>query len=431
MKPFHEIDSYARDAGILPARLCLPSQHVSWRIGTESYTLPLSKNILDSLMSLGTLCEKCYRSLEALYSENAEFRNRINFYRTDNFLSNSVLASKIKSQQIFYRPDIVLSKDGGFKIAEIDALPGELGVHCFLRDAYGLSSSNIISAILTITESLGDAKQIDFVIDTIASEDEYIAEYSYLARKLKDVGVTLTIFNINDYQGPSIAGTLVYRFFDMVHNDQNQIKNTLQRVQDTESVLYPALKHYTEEKLALSYLHREDAEEVFLRFFRHDELEILRGVVPKTHFIDKVNKVISPAIQCDGKTIRTFAELVEQAPHIPYVLKTSAFSDSNSASKGATLLEGLPKEQARELFEKHIYRFEEHFILQEKIDPLPIKTMVMNPDDSQSQIVGFSRLTPFYFLQNGQYEYTSAHIVIRANSIDVHFAPDATVIPAI
>ena len=429
MKSFHEIDTYACDADILPARLCLPSQHVSWRIGTESYALPLSRSALDTLMSLGMLCKKYYQSTEALYSENTEFRSKVNFYRTDDFLSNEVLSSTIKSQQIFYRPDIVLSKDEGFKIAEIDALPGELGVHCFLRDAYGLSSENITSAIATIMESLGDTKQIDFVIDTIASEDEYMAEYSYLARKLRDEGVTLTIFNIKDYRGPSKVNTLVYRFFDMVHNDQNQIRGILQQIRATESVLYPAMKHYAEEKLSLSYIHREDMEKIFLKFFRRDELEMFRRFVPKVHFLDKLHKTISPAIQCGSETVSTFEDLIEQAPRIPYVLKTSAFSDPNSTSKGATLMEDLSKFEVKNLLEKHIYNFKEHFILQEKIDPLRIETTVVNPDNSQSQIAGFSRLTPFYFLQNGRYEYISAHIVIRENNIDVHFASDATVIP--
>lgn len=429
MKTFYEIDSCAQSTGILPARLCLPSQHVSWKIGTEAYNLQFSTDTTNTLKSLGDLCEKYYQSVESLYQENDEFRGRINSYRAKDFILNTEFASTVDSKHIFYRPDLVLSKDGHFKIAEIDALPGELGVHCFLRDAYGLSSNNIASAILNLMKNLGLTNQIDFIIDSIASEDEYIAEYIYLARKLKKVGITLTIYNIDDYQGPEKTKTLVYRFFDMVHNNQDQIRGILQRTKDTQSVLYPALKHYVEEKLSLSYVHRSDVESIFLRFFEPEELELFRNLLPKVHFLDKQNNSISPGIQLDGKLITSFEEFVSHARRLPYVLKTSAFSDHNSTSKGAKLLENLSKNEITDLFEEHIYKFKEHFILQEKIEPLQIETTVTNSMNALTKISGFSRITPFYFLQNGKYVYTSAHIVIREGNFDVHFAHDATVIP--
>ena len=227
-----------------------------------------------------------------MYQENEEFRNRINFFRTEDFILNTEFATTTESKQIFYRPDLVLSKDGSFRIAEIDALPGELGVHCFLRDAYGLSSDNVVSAISVLIESLGLTNQIDFIIDSIASEDEYIAEYTYFARKLKEVGIVLSIYNIKNYQGQRKAKTLVYRFFDMVHNNQGRIRNILQCIKDTQSLMYPALKHYTEEKLSLSYVHRSDVEQVFLMFFQPEELKAFRKFLPKVHFLDKQTKTI-------------------------------------------------------------------------------------------------------------------------------------------
>jgi hypothetical protein len=89
MKTFYEIDSYAQSTGILPVRLCLSPQHVSWKIGIEDYKLQLSFETTNALKSLGDLCEKYYPSVESLYQENEEFRNRIDFYRTKDFISNT------------------------------------------------------------------------------------------------------------------------------------------------------------------------------------------------------------------------------------------------------------------------------------------------------------------------------------------------------
>ena len=224
---------------------------------------------------------------------------------------------------------------------------------------------------------------------------------------------------------------MVYRFFDMVHNDQYKIKSILQKIKDTNSILYPALKHYAEEKLSLSYVHKKDFEKIFLKFFTQEELGIFKDMIPKIYFIDKVNKTISPTIHCGGKTIHTFQDLIEQAPHIPFVLKTSAFSDSNSTSKRVILLENVSKSKLQYLLENYIYEFKEHFILQEKIDPLKIKITTVNSHNFQLNICGFSRITPFYFLLNGKHKYISSHIVVRENNTDVHLAGDATIVPIV
>lgn len=428
---FESFDRLAKQSCILPERLCLPDQHVSWRIGRESYRLPFSEAFQKQFFSLGTLCGKYHDAIEALFLSDEDFRKRVNIYRGEAFLDNCHNAASLSTGHIFYRPDLVLTEDSRFKMAEIDALPGELGVHCFLLAAYGIALDGILDSFKNVLEELQLSQTIDFVIDPIASEDEYTAEYKYLADRLNTVGIKMNIYNIQEYRGPKAERTLVYRFFDMVRNDQSRVHDIIDRIRATESYLYPPIKHYLEEKLSLSYVHDKNVENIFLRYFTEDELSLFRSLLPRVHYLNKNARSIQPPLLINGTSVDSFSSLVAHAPHIPYVLKTSAFSDQFSTSKGAILLEGLSKEQLARLIEERIYKFDENFILQEKIQSQTIEVETLDSDSTERTLKGFSRLTPFYFKRGKRYALASSHIVIRENKFDVHFASDSTVIPAI
>lgn len=427
---FESFNSLAKQSRILPKRLCLPGQNVSWRIGKESYQLPFSNKIRERLALLGMLCKKYHDAVEDLFFHDTEFRKKVNMYREKSFLDNFNRAKDLSSGNIFYRPDLVITEDSQFKIAEIDALPGELGVHSFLLNAYGSSVNKIVQSFEDVLKKFQLSQSIDFVIDSIISEDEYVAEYTYLASCLSRSDITMRIYNINEYSGPEREGVLVYRFFDMVRNNQVQIHTILDRIKETKSYLYPPIKHYLEEKFSLSCVHDKNVETIFLRHFTNEELSLFRDLLPKVHYLDKQSRLIFPPIQYNGSSVVNFSDLALLAPNIPYVLKTSAFSDQFSTSKGAILLEGLSKEQINSLLEEHINKFDEHFILQEKITPLIVGVQVVDSNGINQEVRGFSRLTPFYFVQKRKIALVSSHIVIREKNFDVHFASDSVVIPA-
>lgn len=424
---FEAINSRAHDAEIIPERLCIPHQGVSWRIAESALPLPV-RNARSAYETVGNMCRKYHDTICQIYAENALFASVIDTYRDSCFLENVRLSASVPTMQLFYRPDLIVAQNGTFKIAEIDALPGEIGINCFLRDAYGDSHTPLVEAIHDALVAERGIHQIDFVIDAISSEDEYRAEYGYLATCLSRVGIMLSIYGIREYTGPKEQKTLVYRFFDMVHNDADVIESILMRVAETQSVLYPPLHHYTEEKLSMSTIHDTSYESFFLRQFEPQELALFRSLVPRVHWLDKESHAITPSIEIDGRIIRTFGDLANLAPDIPFILKTSGFSDGQSNSKGARSLAGCSREEVYSLLEEHIVRFDEHFILQKQVFPARLITHILTPDGSASALRGYGRLTPFCFPVGDEFRVVSAHMVIR-DAIDVHFAQDASVIP--
>lgn len=429
---FESFNNYAKKDSIIPIRLQLPQQNVSWLIGQYPYKLSLSSENLESFHNLGNLCAKYHDFLDDLFGSSKAFQSVCNHYRNDAFIENYFLSKHKNWRHVIYRPDLVLSDDLNFKIAEIDGLPGQLGIHSFLLKAYLLEklANEMLLAFKYLLSHLRLSSHIDFVIDAIALEDEYVAEYKFLARSLKEFGIQFEIFLFDQYKGPKHPRTFVYRFFDMVHNDQVKINQTLNEILNSGSYLYPPFKHYLEEKLSMGYLHNERTEDIAHKYFTVNELTTLRNHLPKVHYLDKTLKVIDPPLLGEeGSVIQTFEALVNQTPHVPYVLKTSGFSDRASKSKGTILLEGLSTEKLSYLFNEYIYRFNEHFIIQEKISPLTLSIPAFELGGVPTIVKGSSRLTPFYFMKNGgQFTCCSADLVVRMAD-DVHFAPDASVVP--
>lgn len=429
-----QINKNAGSENVTPISINIPGQNLFWKIAVDKYSVDLAPNEALQLANLGNVLYKYQKSLCDIYENDITYRDYCDTYRSNSFLKNYTLSKKLNTFNILFRPDIVLSSDDSFKIAEIDALPGELGIDTFLAKTYNPAYVDAtINSIRNILSEFNIQNKIDFIIDKIDSEEEYILEYQYLGKLLKEYGVDFSIYSINEYNGPSENHTFVYRFFDMVHNDQSTIKKILNNVHKTSSYIYPALNHFIEEKLSLAVIHCIEYEKYLLCHMTRDELNILKKHIPKTYLINKKTKTIFPnPIELNNTLLATLGDIINYSKNnkFNFILKTSGFSDCHSTSKGII---DLSNKNTKDISTKFNWtdKFEEHFILQEKIDSKTISVSYF--DFSKKQIfsaTGRTRLTPYYFFYNNRFHLSSAHIVIR-DKPDVHFANDAIVTTAL
>ncbi len=430
----HQINENAGSENITPASMNIPGQNLFWKIAVDKYSVSLTPNETIQLANLGNVLHKYQKSLCDIYENDIIYRNCCNKYRSASFLENYTLSKKSNTFNILFRPDIVLSSDDSFKIAEIDALPGELGVDTFLAKNYNPTYADAtINSIRNILSEFNIQNKIDFIIDKIDSEEEYILEYQYLGKLLKEYGIDFSIYSIDKYNGPSKNHTFVYRFFDMAHNNQSTIKKILRNVHKTSSYLYPALNHFIEEKLSLSVIHCIEYEKYLLCHMSKDELDILKKYTPKTYLINKRTKTIFPnPIELNNTMLTTLDDIISYSRNnkFNFILKTSGFSDCHSTSKGII---DLSSKNTKNISAKLNWtdKFKEHFILQEKIESKAISARYFDFDKKKIlSITGKARLTPYYFFYDNSFHLSSAHIVIRDNP-DVHFADDAIVTTAL
>lgn len=429
-----QVNENAGSENITPVSMSIPGQSLFWKIAVDKYNINLTPKEAIRLENLGNILHKYQKSLCDIYENDIIYRNHCNTYRSASFLENYTLSKESNTFNILLRPDIVLSSDNSFKIAEIDALPGELGVDTFLAKNYNPTHINAtVNSIKNILSELSIRNKIDFVIDKIDSEEEYILEYQYLGKLLKEYGIDFSIYSINEYNGPSKNHTFVYRFFDMVHNNQSTIKKILKNIRKTNSYLYPALNHFIEEKLSLSVIHCTDYEKYLLCHMSKNELAIFKKYIPKTYLINKMTGAIFPnPIELNNTSLTSLNDIVNYSKNnkFNFILKTSGFSDCHSTSKGII---DLSSKNTKDILTEFNWtnKFKEHFILQEKIESKAISAKFFDFNRKKIfSITGGTRLTPYYFFYANSFHLSSAHITIRDNP-DVHFANDAIVTTAL
>src|SRR3984893_12813336 len=110
------------------------------------------------------------------------------------------------------RPDLILT-DNGYVIAEIDSVPGGIGLTAWLNQTYLQFDKEIIG------ESNGMLDGFQSVLpnggDIVISQESatYRPEMEWLAARLKDRGLDLRVVAAENYQPKN--GRTVYRFFEL------------------------------------------------------------------------------------------------------------------------------------------------------------------------------------------------------------------------
>src|SRR3989454_1483346 len=354
------------------------------------------------------------------------------------------------------RPDLILT-DEGYIIAEIDSVPGGIGLTGWLNQTYSALDNDVVggaNGMLDGFESVlpnGGDIVISQEAATYRPEMEWIAaqlnqktlassgnpvvaagvdRISHLTR-ISDPGYSWRVVAAENYEPQD--GRAVYRFFELFDLPNiPRIENTLRANDEGRVTITPPIKPYLEEKMwfALFWMHplrefwrRELGEKYFMK---------LQEAIPYSWLLDPTplpQHAVIPRIEIqDWREAAKFSQKDREL-----LLKVSGFSPLGWGSRGIALGSDLPHAEWERRIEHALATFESNpTILQKFHKGTLFEHRCWDPDSGELKAMkGRVRLCPYYFVEGDRVKLRGALATIApADKKFLHGMSEAILAPS-
>ncbi len=355
------------------------------------------------------------------------------------------------------RPDLVLT-DEGFTIAEVDSVPGGIGLTGWLNQTYAKLGFDIVGGATGMIDGFRDIVGGNAEILVSQEAATYRPEMEWLARSVG--GSALRVSDAENFQmdrllagyqqaaqaqaaqaagqgasgqaGSAAGVPTVYRFFE--HFDLPNlpaVRPLMDAARDGQARVTPPFKPYLEEKMwfALFWLRplrdfwrRELSERHFLKLQEH---------IPYTWLLDP--QPLPQHAVIPGLDINSWQELASFGQkHRELILKISGFHETAWGSRSVVLGSDLSQGDWLEAIRHALAAFEQHpHILQRFHKGRLVEQPFFAPADCSIQRMrGRVRLCPYYFVIDGKAQMRGAlATVCPADKKLLHGMKDAILVP--
>ena len=438
-----------------------PASNASWRISPEPYWLAPEE--LEWIERLGGLLAEFYAAANLLYSQSSrgiqpEWAARLLDQGKDETVRKYGRMNRFKSQlPIVIRPDILPTPDG-FKIAELDSVPGGIGFTAFMNEIYsGAGEERIVGGadgmVEAMAEALRGAAKHPNPTAAIAVSDEsedYRPEMEWLAPKLTAQGVpTRTVHprEIVYVDGSGLAletesGELqpvdiLYRFFELF--DLAAVPKSdlfLYAARKNETPMTPPPKAYLEEKMLFGLFHHPALEPFWRRELSDEAFQTLQSAFPKTWILDPAPAPFHAAIiglTLGGAPVQNYEELGNATQRErELVVKPSGFSPNAWGSRGVSVGHDLSAEEWQAALRGALDSFPETpHILQPYHKVSRVRTSYYDFERKEMRaMTGRARLTPYYFMSGGKARLGGIQATVCPDDKKkLHGMVDAVIVP--
>ena len=351
------------------------------------------------------------------------------------------------------RPDLILTEKG-YIVAEIDSVPGGIGLTGWLNQTYSSFDNDVIGGASGMLD--GFRAVVPNGADIVLSEESatYRPEMEWLATQLNQripvagVGDSSSFRNdipagISDpsYRWRVVPaenyephdGRALYRFFELFDLPNIPgIENVLRANAKGKITIMPPIKPYLEEKMwfALFWLHplrefwrRELGEKYFIK---------LQEVIPYSWLLDPTplpQHVVIPRLEIhDWREAAKFSQKDRDL-----LLKVSGFSPLGWGSRGIALGSDLPHADWEKRIEHALATFESSpTILQRFHKGRLFEHSYWDPDSGELNVMkGRVRLCPYYFVETDRVKLRGALATIApADKKFLHGMSEAILVPS-
>lgn len=397
----------------------------TWLSSPEPF--PLSARELDDIKRLGHRLQLFLQSANAFYyrSRSGKLPAWIAAYADAGKPPELLEASNQKAwrdhlPQII-RPDLIHT-DTGFTLAEIDSVPGGIGLTAWLNEIY--SAWNVVGGAKGMVE--GFASLFPQGADIIISQEsgDYLPEMKWLCEKL---GAEFGIHEAETYRPRERD---VYRFFELF--DLASIQHWKELAASGVRISAP-LKPWLEEKLWLALFWSRPLRELWRKELRENHRDALEKLIPYSWIIDPApipHQAVIPRLE-----ISSWAELADfTQKQRELVLKLSGFSDRAWGSRSVVIGHDVPQDQWRNSLDQAQKSFTTNpYVLQE----FHKGKLVSHPyydreTGAVRQMEGRVRLCPYYFAPPNSKEVSLGGILATICPADkkiIHGMSDAILVP--
>src|SRR5438094_1591460 len=307
------------------------------------------------------------------------------------------------------RPDLILT-DEGYIIAEIDSVPGGIGLTGWLNQTYSAFGNGVVGGANGMLDGFESVLPNggDIVISQEAAT--YRPALEWIAAQLKDRhrDFDWRVVSAENYEPQD--GRTVYRFFELFDLPNiPKIDGTLRANAEGRITITPPIKPYLEEKMwfALFWMHplrefwrRELGEKYFVK---------LQEVIPYSWLLDPTalpQHAVIPRLEIhDWREAAKFSQKDRDL-----LLKVSGFSPLGWGSRGIALGADLPHAEWERRIDHALSTFESsRTIMQRFHKGRQFEHRYWDPDSGELKTMkGRVRLCPYFFVEGNRVKLRGA-----------------------
>lgn len=324
------------------------------------------------------------------------------------------------------RPDIVLTDDG-FTIAELDSVPGGIGLTAWLNRQYAALGEDVIGGENGMID--GFRAILPGGADVMVSEEAatYRPEMEWLCAEAGPG------YRVTGTSGTDGTRENVYRFFELFDLPNIAAAPGLMKSARAGRVnVTPPFKPYLEEKMWFALFWLRPLRDFWRRELGERHFLKLQKVIPYTWIVDPTplpHHGVVPHLEIhDWRELKGFSQKQREL-----ILKISGFSELAWGSRGVSLGTDLPQGEWAAAVERALAQFPtQPRILQRFHKGRLIEHPYLDRESrSIRTLQGRVRLCPYYFLIAGKAELRGALATIcPADKKLLHGMKDAIIVPA-
>jgi hypothetical protein len=344
------------------------------------------------------------------------------------------------------RPDLILTDDG-YIVAEIDSVPGGIGLTAWLNQTYSTFDKEIIGGSDGMLDGFESVLPNggDIVVSQEAST--YRPEMEWIAARLKDRSAYVKAAADRQRQDSESAawrvvaaenyepqdGRAVYRFFELfdLPNIPN-IDNLLRANAEGRVTITPPIKPFLEEKMWFALFWLKPLHEFWRRELGEKYFTQLQKVIPYSWLLDPTplpQHAVIPRLEIhDWGEAAKFSQKDRDL-----LLKVSGFSPLGWGSRGISLGSDLAHAEWEKRIDNALATFDSSpTILQRFHKGRLLEHRYWDAESGELKTMkGRVRLCPYYFVENDRVKLRGAlATIVPADKKFLHGMRDAILAPS-
>ncbi len=330
------------------------------------------------------------------------------------------------------RPDLILTQDG-WTIAEIDSVPGGIGLTAWLNQTYADLGVEVIGGRDGMLE--GFATILPNGGDIVISEESatYRPEMEWIVRQLNGRSPDRS-WKVKAAEGYEPAtGRDVYRFFELFDlPNLPRVGQLMEAAARDELKVSPPFKPYLEEKMWFALFWLQPLREFWRRELGDKYSRQLQTMIPYSWILDPTplpQHAVIPRLEINDW--REAARLSQKERDL--ILKVSGFSPLGWGSRGVSLGADLPQAEWEQQIHNALENFEQEPMILQRFHKGHLFEQRYWEHETQgiATMRGRVRLSPYYFVEDNKAELRGALATIcPADKKLLHGMRDAILAPS-
>ena len=407
-----------------------------WLISPDAF--PIEKKFVAELEQLGHRLFVFQRACNQLYQQSVKGKQPEWVARYLNAGKPPELVEFSRRKEIrddlprVIRPDLILTENG-YVIAEIDSVPGGIGLTAWLNQTYSAFDKEIIGGADGMLDGFRSVLPNggDIVISQEAAT--YRPEMEWTAARLKDRHRDLEWVVVAAENYEPQGGRAVYRFFELFDLPNiPKIDETLRANAEGRISITPPIKPYLEEKMWFALFWLQPLREFWRRELGEKYFVKLQEVIPYSWLLDPTplpQHAVIPRLEIhDWHEAAKFSQKDRDL-----LLKVSGFSPLGWGSRGIALGADLPHAEWQRRIDNALATFESSpTILQRFHKGRLFEHRYWDPELGELETMkGRVRLCPYFFVERDRVKLRGALATIApADKKFLHGMRDAILVPS-